>query len=68
VAFSPDGELLPIASYDHTARLWGWRPENLIAETCRRLPRNLTSEEWRKYLGDEPFRPTCPNLPCPEEE
>ncbi len=25
--------------------------------------RNLTQEEWRQYLGDEPYRKTCPNLP-----
>ena len=27
--------------------------------------RNLTKEEWRQYLGDEPYRATCPNLLVP---
>jgi len=49
------------------ARVWLWRPEDLIAEACARLPRNLTREEWQQYIGDEPYRPTCPNLPVPEE-
>jgi hypothetical protein len=39
----------------------------LIADACSRLPRNLTRLEWRQYLGDEPYRSTCPNLPVPEE-
>ncbi len=39
-----------------------------MAEACRRLPRNLTREEWPLYLGNEPYRKTCPNLPEPEDE
>jgi len=67
MAFSPDGRWVVTASEDHTAQVWLWRPEDLIAEACARLPRNLTREEWQQYIGDEPYRPTCPNLPVPEE-
>ena len=35
----------------------------LVGEICRRLPRNLTREEWISAFGDEPYRATCPNLP-----
>ena len=34
----------------------------------RMANRNLTKEEWQKYLGDVPYRKTCPDLPEPEEE
>jgi hypothetical protein len=35
------------------------RAEDLIAGTCARLTRNLTAEEWTRYLGDTPYRKTC---------
>jgi WD40 repeat protein len=67
VAFSPSGRWLMTASDDGTARVWLLLPEDLIAEACSRLQRNLTREEWSRYLAGEPYRPTCPNLPVPEE-
>jgi len=68
VAFSPDSRFVVSSSGDQTVRVWLWRPEDLIAEACRRLPRNLTRAEWQQYIGpDVPYHPTCPNLPVPEE-
>ena len=67
VAFSPDGQRLVTASLDNTARVWLIWPEDLIAEACGRLTRNLTRDEWGRYLPEESYHLTCPNLPTPEE-
>ena len=76
VAFSSDGQWLASGSYDGTTRVWLWRPEDLIAQACGRLSRNMTLEEWEMYFRDQPYRCTCPNLPpgegtlldaCPRE-
>jgi WD40 repeat protein len=44
-------------------QVWPWHPEALIHETCKRLTRNLTPEEWQQYLPDDPYRQICPILP-----
>ncbi len=67
VASSPDGKWVATGSFDHTARVWRGRTIDLITEACSRLTRNLTSEEWQQYLGDEPYSKTCPNLPGPKK-
>jgi WD40 repeat protein len=66
-AFSPDSRWLATASADRTVRIWALKAEDLIEQACARLPRNLSREEWTTYLGNEPYSPTCPGLPVPNE-
>jgi WD40 repeat protein len=67
IAFSPDNSRLISASQDDTVRVWAWQKNDLVADACSRLERNLTHEEWRTYLSDERYVPTCPDLPVAEK-
>ena len=63
VAFSPDGKRLLLGTQDGILRVWLWQDEDLVQLACSRLERNLSQIEWREYMGDRPYRPTCSNLP-----
>ena len=57
-----------VGSTDNTVRVWHWRPDNLIADACSRVMRNLTRAEWREYIGNRlPYQAVCPNLPIEPE-
>jgi WD40 repeat protein len=45
------------------------RMEDLLRAACQRALRNMTREEWGRFMKHEPsYRATCPNLPIEEEE
>ena len=63
VRFSPDDKLLLTGNAEGAAVLWLWKTEDLRAEACKRLDRNLTPAQWSQYLGGESYRKSCPSLP-----
>ncbi len=66
VLFHPSGRYLLTRS-GNIAEVWLLRPDDLIAAACTRLTWNLTTQEWTRFIGDEPYRKTCENLPYPED-
>jgi hypothetical protein len=37
-------------------------PSAWLRDACAVVGRDLTAAEWRRYLPDRPFRPTCTDL------
>ena len=52
VRFSPDGLKLSTLSLNGNVGVSSLGREDLLKEVCSRLPRNLTPQEWKQYIGD----------------
>ena len=52
VQFSPDAKYLATET-DEGVQIWLWRARDMVDEACRRVPRDLSADEWRLYLGEE---------------
>jgi WD40 repeat protein len=51
-----------LSAYAHGDELFFWRLDTAtwLEAACRIANRNLTLEEWKTYMGDQPYRETCP--------
>jgi len=63
---SADESRLLVANEDGTVRQYYIWMEDLLAAACQHTPRNMTLDEWRRYMGEEEYRATCPDLPVPD--
>jgi WD40 repeat protein/serine/threonine protein kinase len=58
IALGAAGEMLA-ANSGQNLLVWTWQNQDLVQQTCDRLPQDLTPEAWQRYLGSEPYRLTC---------
>ncbi len=67
LAFSLDGQTLASNSSDNGIILWDLSFASWQARACRIANRNLTMNEWTRFVGsDIPYKRTCPDLPSGE--
>jgi len=64
VRFSPDGRQLVSADEAGVVWVWSLEADELVADACTRISRNLTYTEWIQVYGDDaPYDQTCSQLP-----
>jgi len=60
VSFSPDGKTLAADGPKNDILLWDVDVASWRRQACQRVNRNLSPEEWNRYIGETPPRETCP--------
>ena len=63
----PNDEFVTTIPVTEASLNYLWRPQDLIGQACQHALRNLSLEEWKRYLGDIPYQAVCPNLPIEPE-
>jgi WD40 repeat protein len=66
VAFLGDGKTLATRSRAGSVTLWDMDNAHWTELACSIVNRNLTREEWERFLPSEPYRAACPNSPALE--
>lgn len=69
VEFNPRGDELALVggAGSREVLLWPFGADDLQQRGCAIAKRNLSCAEWRAYLGDAPYRKSCPGLPEPAD-
>ena len=65
IAFTKNSDYLVAACSGSEIRVWPTNPSLLAEKICPQLKRNMTPDEWEKYVGDLtdiPHEPTCVGL------
>ena len=62
--FQSDDTLLAVRHHTQgfmmTLDAYRWRPEDILAEACKRIPLEAATRQWTQLLPDEPVPTPCP--------
>jgi WD40 repeat protein len=63
LAFSPDGNHIVAGSKSGSIKIWPTQLEELAAQICAQLTRNMARKEWERYVApDIEYGFTCPGI------
>jgi len=63
VDFSPDNKFIVVGTRKGQLKKWAIDNSSLSEQICQYLTRNMTQEEWDRYVSDEvDYRNTCENI------
>jgi WD40 repeat protein len=65
IEFAQGSDYLIAACSESEVRIWPTNPTLLAEQICPKLTRNMTQEEWKKYVGygeETPYENTCISL------
>jgi WD40 repeat protein/DNA-binding SARP family transcriptional activator len=63
-AFTPDGSKIVVVYSNGQAFVWPATWQAWAAHACEVAGRGFTPGEWRTFVGDRPFEPTCSTGPA----
>jgi WD40 repeat protein len=63
LAFGREGQTLLSWGSENQLIAWTVDVDSWKAQACAKANRNLSSEEWGRFLPEESYRKTCANLP-----
>jgi WD40 repeat protein len=62
-AYTPDGAKLVVVYLDTTGELWPVSVSAWMDHACAVAHRNLSEEEWSRFVPSHPYTRTCPQYP-----
>lgn len=63
LTFSPQDDYLVVGTRDGKIKKWAINNSSLASQICQYISRNMTKEEWQRYVSDEvEYENTCKNV------
>lgn len=64
--FTSDSQYLVVGDGSDTSgaslKCFPLYPQEMIKAACQRVGRNLSHEEWKRFFGERPEKPICPDI------